>query len=96
MDNLQDFRDMVNDIDDPSLLESGQSLLRELMEINSLKETLKKLESGLTDGQKAVFYFFAENLSEDELPFAAERLTGRLKRVRRSIDSKSALKKKEE
>jgi hypothetical protein len=84
MPRLDDFREMINGIDDPKVLESGQTLLREMISINEIKRKLNQLESGLTDGGKAIFYFFAEELDEDEIVFAAERISGRIKRLERS------------
>ena len=84
MPRLEDFREMINGIDDPKVLESGQTLLREMISINEIKRKLEQLESGLTDGGKAIFYFFAEELDEDEIVFAAERISGRIKRLERS------------
>ena len=87
MPRLDDFRSMIDNVDDPRVLESGQTLLREMMMINDLKIKLKELESNLTDGGKAIFYFFAEELDEDELVFASERISGRIKRIKRIEDS---------
>jgi len=91
MPRLNDFREMIDGTDDKTVLESGQTLLREMIEIVSLKERLASLEAGLTDGGKAIFYFFAEELNEDEIVFAAERITGRIRR----LDKKEEKNKKE-
>jgi len=88
MPRLEDFREMINGVDDPSVLESGQTLLREMMMINDLKRKLEELESNLTSGGKAIFYFFAEELDEDEIVFAAERISGRIKRLERAENLK--------
>jgi hypothetical protein len=89
MPRLDDFREMINKVDDPRVLESGQTLLREMMMINDLKRKLEELESSLTDGGKAIFYFFAEELDEDELVFATERISGRIKRLERKEELKN-------
>ena len=83
MPRLEDFREMINGVKDKEVLESGQTLLREMMEINALKKRLEGLESNLTQGGKAIFYFFAEELDEDELVFATERISGRIRRLER-------------
>ena len=93
MPRLNDFREMIDKADDKAVLESGQTLLREMMEIASLKRRLLGLEEGLTDGGKAIFYFFAEELDEDEIVFAAERITGRIRRLEKlEVKDKSAKK----
>tara|TARA_Y100001963_G_C6673116_1_gene396083 strand:+ start:176 stop:481 length:306 start_codon:yes stop_codon:yes gene_type:complete len=83
MPRLEDFRQMIDGVDDLKVLESGQVLLREMIQINELKRKLHALETGLTDGGKAIFYFFAEELDEDEIVFAAERISGKIKRLER-------------
>ncbi|MAG27315.1 hypothetical protein CMI47_17415 [Candidatus Pacearchaeota archaeon] len=89
MPRLDDFREMIDGVDDASVLESGQTLLREMIQINEMKIKLEQLESELTNGGKAIFYFFAEELNEDEIVFAAERISGRIKRLKRSEDLKN-------
>lgn len=81
MPKLDEFRDLVDRFDDPEILNQGLSLVRDLMEINNLKNKVSKLESSLTEEGRAIFYFFASSLDEDELVFAAERISGRLKRM---------------
>ena len=90
MPRLNDFRDMIDNTDDKAVLESGQSLLREMMEIAALKERLSSLESNLTAGGKAIFYFFAEELDEDEIVFAAERITGKIRRLDKKAEKEQA------
>lgn len=81
MAKLDEFRDLVDRFDDPEILNQGLSLLRDLIEINEMRNKISKLESSLTQEGRAIFYFFASSLDEDELIFAAERISGRLKRM---------------
>jgi hypothetical protein len=81
MAKLDEFRDMVDRFDNKEILEQGLSLVRDLIEINNLKQKIVNLENSLTDEGRAVFYFFASSLDDAELLFAAERLSGRLKRL---------------
>jgi len=96
MPRLEDFREMIDGVEDPKVLESGQALLREMIQINELRLKLEALESGLTDGGKAIFYFFAEELDEDEIVFATERISGRLRRLQRAEENKGKESKIEE
>ena len=66
------------------------------MRINALKLELKALEDGLTEGGKAVFYFFADELDEEEIVFATERISGRIKRIQRVEEDKARKKAKAE
>ena len=96
MNHLEDFREMINGIDDISLLEEGLGMLRDMIEINEMKERLSQLESGLTAGQRAIFYFFTEGLDKDEVPFAAERISGRIKRLDRELQKMEREKNKKD
>jgi len=83
MSKLDEFRTMIDKTDDPKVLESGQELLRDMINLSALKQKVAEIEEGLTEGGKAIFYFFAEELDEDEIVFAAERISGRIKRLDR-------------
>ena len=85
MNKLDEFRAMIDSTDDVKVLESGQELLRDMIDLAALKAKVAEIEKGLTDGGKAIFYFFAEELDEDEVVFAAERVSGRIKRLNRKV-----------
>jgi len=89
MSRLDEFRGMIDAVTDRAVLESGQQLLREIIEVNSLRLRLKSLEDNLTKDGKAIFYFFAMDLDEDEVVFAAERISGRIKRIDRKAASEA-------
>jgi len=93
---LDEFRDMVDGCDDKEALEAAQQLLKDILRINAIKFELSNLESGLTTGKKAMFYFFTSGLTEDEIVFAAERTKGKLNRVGESEKKIAEKKAKEE
>ena len=93
---LDEFRNMVDNCDDKESLDAAYQLLSELLEINSLKYKLEKLESGLTNGKKAMFYFFAAGLTEDEIVFATERVKGKTNRLLEKEKKKEEEKKQKE
>jgi len=90
MAKLNDVRDMIDKINDKEVLEAGQQLLREMMRIKALEDELKTLNDGLTEGGKAIFYFFASELDDEEKVYAAERISGRIKRIDRELAAKKA------
>tara|TARA_B100001094_G_scaffold40487_1_gene35176 strand:+ start:15415 stop:15690 length:276 start_codon:yes stop_codon:yes gene_type:complete len=90
MDKLEDFRNMIDRIDDKLLLEAGLSLTRDMIRYHQMKKEIDYLEQTFTDGQKAIFYFFADALDEDEIVFAAERISGRIKRMERNSPKKDS------
>lgn len=85
---LDDFRSMVDGISDPELLKAGQGLVRDLITLANIKEQVQALEATLTEGGRAVFYFFVADMEGEEVSFAAERISGRLKRVEAEIEKK--------
>ena len=93
---LDEFRNMVDNCDDKEALDAAYQLLSELMEINSLKYKLEKLEAGLTNGKKAMFYFFASGLTEDEIVYATERVKGKTTRFLEKEKKKEEEKKAQE
>jgi hypothetical protein len=86
---LDEFRTMIDKADDSKVLEAGQELLRDMINLSALRQKVVEIEEGLTDGGKAIFYFFAEELDEDEVVFAAERISGRIKRLDRMAAKKA-------
>ncbi len=93
MSRLNEFRDMVDGIEDKEVLESGRDLVRDMMEISKLEEKIKELKDGLTKGGRAMFYFFAMDLTEEEIAYGAERIVGRIRRIDRFAESKENLDK---
>ena len=88
MSKLNEFRDMVDNIQDKEVLESGRDLIRDMMEISKLQSQIENLKNGLTDGGRAMFYFFAMDLTDEELVYGAERIVGRIRRIDRADSSK--------
>tara|TARA_X000000950_G_scaffold170481_1_gene207826 strand:- start:9003 stop:9299 length:297 start_codon:yes stop_codon:yes gene_type:complete len=88
MSKLNEFRDMVDSIQDKEVLESGRDLIRDMMEISKLQSQIENLKNGLTDGGRAMFYFFAMDLTDEELVYGAERIVGRIRRIDRADSSK--------
>jgi hypothetical protein len=93
MSRLNEFRNMVDGIEDKEVLESGRDLIRDMMEISKLEEKIKELKSGLAEGGRAMFYFFAMDLTEEEIAYGAERIVGRIRRIDRLAKPKENLDK---
>lgn len=92
--HLDEFRTMIDNCDDKEAVDAAYQLLSELMEINKLKFRLGQLEAGLTNDKKAMFYFFASCLSEDELVYATERVKGKANRLLEQEKKKEEQKEK--
>ena len=96
MSKLNEFRSMVDSIQDKDVLESGRDLIRDLMEISKLESKINDLKSGLTDGGRAMFYFFAMDLTDEELAYGAERIVGRIRRIDRTNTDKEFVDKNDD
>lgn len=93
MSKLNEFRCMVDGIQDKEVLESGRDLIRDMMEISKLQSQIEDLKNGLTEGGRAMFYFFAMDLTDEELAYGAERIVGRIRRIDRADSSKESIDK---
>ena len=86
MSKLKEFKAMVDGISDIETLESAYSVLSDVLSIMEMKEKIKTKENSLTDGGKAIFYFFAMGLDNEEVPFIAEKISGKIRRLSKSIE----------
>ena len=82
MSSLSEFRKIIDNISSLDELEAAQGLLRDIMSINNMREKIDKLECDLSNGERAMFYFFASKLDSDEVVFAAEKVSGKMNRLR--------------
>jgi hypothetical protein len=87
MSKLKEFKNMIDDISDIETLESAYSVLSDVLSIMEMKEKIKIKEEALADGGKAMFYFFAMGLSGEEVPFVAEKINGRIRRLSKNTES---------
>ena len=78
---LNEFRDIINGVSDVSTLESGYNLLHDMIKISSMRKEIDKLEEGLVEGGRAMFYYFAMSLDEEEYPYVAEKIKGKISRL---------------
>ena len=88
MSSLSEFRKIVDNVSSEEELLAAQGLLRDIMHINDMKEKISELEESLSNDQRAMFYFFASQLDPDEVIFAAEKVSGKINRLRDKADKK--------
>jgi hypothetical protein len=77
MSSLSDFQDLVNSIRDEDLLVVAEGLLKDIIEIQDMKERIEKLEDGLSEGKRAAFWFFAMGLDREQIDLATNAVIGR-------------------
>jgi hypothetical protein len=75
--SLNEFREMINDINDEHLLEVAEGLLKDIITIENMKERIEMLEDGLHKGDRAAFWFFAMGLDREEVDVATNTVIGR-------------------
>jgi len=90
--SLNDFRDMINDINDEHLLEVAEGLLKDIITIENMKEKIEMLEDGLHKGDRAAFWFFAMGLDRDGVDIATNTVIGR-RRFLKDKEDRENLKK---
>ncbi len=86
MSKLQEFKSMIDDISDIETLESAYSVLSDVLSILEMKDAIKKKEESISDGGKAMFYFFAMGLEKEEVPVVAEKVNGRIRRLAKKVE----------
>ena len=77
MSTLGEFQELVNDIKDPELLDVAESLLRDMIEIQNMRERIEMLDEGLSKGDRAAFWFFAIGLDKEQVGLATNTVIGR-------------------
>lgn len=77
MSSLSEFQELVNDIKDENLLSVAESLLKDMVEIQNMKERIETLEDGLSKGERAAFWWFAMGLDKEQVDLAANTVIGR-------------------
>lgn len=82
-DELKEFHSIMKKIENMEELSTISELLDKIMYINKIKNELEKLETELTQGKNAMFYFFAMKLNEQEVVFAKEKVNSRIKYLKR-------------
>lgn len=77
MGSLSEFQELVNDLKDEELLTVAEELLRDMVEIQNMKEKIEILEESLTKGNRAAFWWFAMGLDRDQVDLATNTVIGR-------------------
>jgi len=77
---FEEVRSIIDSSDDVEMMKSCQGLLRDIIKINDLEETLEKSRAALYEEQKRRFFsFFVEGLPPLEIAALADKCSGRVK-----------------
>lgn len=77
MSSLSEFQELINDIKDEKMLDIAEGLLRDMVEIQNMKERIEKLEDSLSVGERGVFWWFAMNLDREQVDLATNAVIGK-------------------
>lgn len=89
---LDEFRSVIDDVDDLELLLVCQALLRDKMEIFDSEEKLAKLQEQLYADQKRNFFsFFVEGLDSAEIQALAGKCSGKVKILEKKAEAQNAI-----
>ena len=86
MSGLSNFQDIINDLVDDEMLEVAEELLREIVEIENMKQQLQEREERLTQGKRAAFWYATLQLEPEEVCFAANTIIGRRRFLKEKLD----------
>lgn len=95
MNKLSKFKDIVNKIQDPEILKGVESMLKDMLSIENMKEKIEMLEKDLSTGDRAVFWFLLAGLEKEQINLASNTVVGR-KRVITDKIKKDKVKKESE
>jgi trimethylamine:corrinoid methyltransferase-like protein len=90
MSKLEDFKDMIRGIDDIDSLNSAYLVVSEVLRINEMRQKIDMIEDNLTSDGRAMFYYFAMGLDSEEVPFVAENINGKIRRLMKKNESETA------
>ena len=77
---FEEVRSIIDNSDDVEMMKACQGLLRDIIKINDLEETLEKARAALYEEQKRRFFsFFVEGLPPLEIAALADKCSGRVK-----------------
>lgn len=93
MSSLSEFQELVNSIKDEQLLEVAESLLKDMVDIQNMRERIEMLEETLSQGDRAAFWWFTVGLDKEQVDLATNTVLGRKRFLK---DQADRLKLKEE
>ena len=94
---FEEARSVIDSSDDTELMKACQGLLRDMIKINDLEESLEKARAALYEEQKRRFFsFFLEGLPPLEIAALADKCSGRVKVLEKRAELEAEKKKASE
>lgn len=89
---LDEFRSIIDDADDLTMMKACQTLLRDKMAIFDIEENLEKLNKALyADTERKFFSFFIEGLSSAEIQALTDKCSGKVKMLEKKAEAQSVI-----
>ncbi len=88
MSSLSEFQELVNGITDEELLDVAEGLLRDMVEIENMKERIREMEDKLSEGKRASFWFFTLGLDPEQVDLATNTVIGRKRFLKDQMERK--------
>jgi hypothetical protein len=86
--NIKEFIKRFENLGDPNILKNSLDMLRDMIKITKLKREIEQIEETFYTPEKSIGFFFAQKLNEQEVIWAAEKLSGMLKYMESQNDKK--------
>lgn len=79
-DRFEEFRSIIDSTEDKEMMNNCLALLRDLIKINDLEQTIENIRNDLyKDTKRHIFSFFVEGLSAEKIASLADKTSGRIK-----------------
>jgi hypothetical protein len=77
--NISKFIKRIEDLEDENILKVSLEMLRDMIKMKKLQEEIEQIEESFLTPEKSITYFFAQSLNDQEVIWAAEKISGMLK-----------------
>ena len=77
--NIKNFIKTFEDLEDLNILKNSLEMLRDMIKISKMQREIEKIEQTFYSPEKSIAFFFAQKLNEQEIVWAAEKLSGMVK-----------------
>lgn len=74
--NIRKFIKTIENLEDEKILKNSLEMLRDMIKIKKLQKEIDELQETFYTPEKSITYFFAQSLNEQEVVWAAEKISG--------------------
>ena len=74
--NIKNFIKTFEDLEDLNILKNSLEMLRDMIKIKKLQKEIDEIQESFYTPEKSITFFFAQSLNEQEVVWAAEKISG--------------------